>query len=76
MFYRVPLKDEVYQPTTAPYSILRNSIYKLTVSGIYDLGKDVPNGPDGPDDKNKNYVMDCTVTVNNWVVSNQSIDLK
>lgn len=76
MFYRVPLKDEVYQPTTAPYSILRNSIYKLTVSGIYDLGKDVPNGPDGPDDKNKNYFMECTVTVNNWVVSNQSIDLK
>lgn len=76
MFYRVPLKDEVYQPTTAPYSILRNSIYKLTVSGIYDLGKDVPNGPDGPDDKNKNYFMECTVTVNNWVVSSQSIDLK
>lgn len=76
MFYRVPLKDEDYQPTTAPYSILRNSIYKLTVSGIYDLGKDVPNGPDGPDDKNKNYFMECTVTVNNWVVSNQSIDLK
>lgn len=76
MFYRVPLKDEVYQPTAAPYSILRNSIYKLTVSGIYDLGKDVPNGPDGPDDKNKNYFMECTVTVNNWVVSNQSIDLK
>lgn len=76
MFYRVPLKDEVYQPTTAPYSILRNSIYKLNVTGIYDLGKDVPNGPDGPDDKNKNYFMECTVTVNNWVVSNQSIDLK
>ena len=76
MFYRVPLKDEVYSPETAPYSILRNSIYKLTVSGIYDLGKDVPNGPDGPDDKNKNYFMECTVTVNNWVVSNQSIDLK
>lgn len=76
MFYRVPLMDEVYSPETAPYSILRNSIYKLTVTGIYDLGKDVPNGPDGPDDKNKNYFMQCTVTVNNWVVSNQSIDLK
>lgn len=76
MFYRVPLKDEAYQPTTAPYSILRNSIYKLNVTGIYDLGKDVPNGPDGPDDKNKNYFMECTVTVNNWVVSSQSIDLK
>ena len=76
MFYRVPLKDQVYSPETAPYSILRNSIYKLTVTGIYDLGKDVPNGPDGPDDKNKNYFMECTVTVNNWVVSSQSIDLK
>lgn len=76
MFYRVPLKDEVYSPEIAPYSILRNSIYKLNVTGIYDLGKDVPNGPDGPDDKNKNYFMECTVTVNNWVVSNQSIDLK
>ena len=76
MFYRVPLKDEAYQLTTAPYSILRNSIYKLNVTGIYDLGKDVPNGPDGPDDKNKNYFMECTVTVNNWVVSSQSIDLK
>ena len=76
MFYRVPLKDEVYSPETAPYSILRNSIYKLNVTGIYDLGKDVPNGPDGPDDKNKNYFMECTVTVNNWVVSDQSTALK
>lgn len=74
MYYKTAIQDEKYHPE-GYFSILRNSIYKLTVNNVYDLGKDVPNGPD-PDAKNKNYYMKVTVVVNNWVVNNQNVDLK
>ena len=76
MYYRVALDDQSYKfESTNLYSILRNSIYKLKVDNVYDLGRDVPNGPT-PDDKKPNYYMQCTVTVNQWVVSEQSVSLK
>ncbi len=77
MYYRVALDDQSYKfsSTNLFYSILRNSIYKLKVDNVYDLGRDVPNGPT-PDDKKPNYYMQCTVTVNQWVVSEQSVNLK
>ena len=76
MYYRVALDDQSYKfESTNRYSILRNSIYKLKVDNVYDLGRDVPNGPT-PDDKKPNYYMQCTVTVNQWVVSEQSVSLK
>ncbi len=77
MYYRVALDDQSYKfsSTNLYYSILRNSIYKLKVDNVYDLGRDVPNGPT-PDDKKPNYYIQCTVTVNQWVVSEQSVDLK
>ena len=76
MYYRVALDDQSYKfSSTGLYSILRNSIYKLKVDNVYDLGRDVPNGPT-PDDKKPNYYMQCTVTVNQWVVSEQSVNLK
>lgn len=77
MYYRVALDDQSYKfsSTNLYYSILRNSIYKLKVDNVYDLGRDVPNGPT-PDDKKPNYYMQCTVTVNQWVVSEQSVSLK
>lgn len=76
MYYRVALDDQSYKfSSTGLYSILRNSIYKLNVENVYDLGRDVPNGPT-PDDKKPNYFMQCTVTVNQWVVSEQPVSLK
>lgn len=76
MYYRVALDDESLKfAATGFYSILRNSIYKLKVNNVYDLGRDVPNGPT-PDDKKPNYYLQCTVTVNQWVVSEQSVSLK
>ena len=76
MYYRVALDDQSYKfEPTGLYSILRNSIYKMNVNTVYDLGRDVPNGPT-PDDKKPNYYMQCTVTVNQWVVSEQPVELK
>lgn len=76
MYYRVALDDQSYKfSETGLYSILRNSIYKMNVNAVYDLGRDVPNGPT-PDDKKPNYYMQCTVTVNQWVVSEQPVELK
>lgn len=76
MYYRVALDDQSYKfSSTGLYSILRNSIYKMNVNTVYDLGRDVPNGPT-PDDKKPNYYMQCTVTVNQWVVSEQPVELK
>lgn len=76
MYYRVALDDQSYKfESTTLYSILRNSIYKMNVNAVYDLGRDVPNGPT-PDDKKPNYYMQCTVTVNQWVVSTQPVDLQ
>lgn len=76
MYYRVALDDESLKfETTGFYSILRNSIYKLNVKNVYDLGRDVPNGPT-PDDKKPNYYMQCTVSVNPWVLSTQNVSLK
>lgn len=76
MYYRVALDDQSYKfsSTNLYYSILRNSIYKLKVDNVYDLGRDVPNGPT-PDDKKPNYYLQCTVTVNQWVVSSQNVSL-
>ncbi len=76
MYYRIALDDQSLKfADTGFYSILRNSIYKLKVDNVYDLGRDVPNGPT-PDDKKPNYYIQCTVTVNQWVVSEQSVSLK
>lgn len=76
MYYRVALDDESLKfAAKGFYSILRNSIYKLNVENVYDLGRDVPNGPT-PDDKKPNYYIQCTVSVNPWVLSTQNVSLK
>ena len=76
MYYRIALDDQSLKfADTGFYSILRNSIYKLKVDNVYDLGRDVPNGPT-PDDKKPNYYMQCTVSVNPWVLSTQNVSLK
>lgn len=82
MYYRWAISDNAYKPfvaseTTHTYSVLRNSIYRLKVTKINEIGKDVPNGPE-PDDPNKNpnFYMDVTVSINPWVLNAQPIELK
>ncbi len=74
MYYRYAITDSYYTRDNY-YSVLRNSIYRLTVDAIYDLGKDVPNGED-KDDKKPNYYMSVKVAINPWVLNAQSIQLK
>ena len=74
MYYRYAINDNYYTPT-GYYSVLRNSIYRLTVDAIYDLGKDVPNGED-KNNKKPNYFMNVTVDINPWVLNTNSINLQ
>lgn len=82
MYYRWAISDKAYKPfvegeTTHTYSVLRNSIYRLNVTKINEIGKDVPNGPEPNDpEKNPNYYMDVTVSINPWVLNAQDIELK
>ena len=82
MYYRWAISDNAYKPfnpneETNTYSVLRNSIYRLKVTKVSEIGKDVPNGPE-PDDpsKNPNFYMNVTVSINPWVLNAQPIELK
>ena len=74
MYYRYAIEDNYYI-RDGYYSVLRNSIYRLTVDAIYDLGKDVPNGED-KNNKKPNYFMNVTVDINPWVLNASTIQLK
>lgn len=82
MYYRWAISDMAYKPfveseTTHTYSVLRNSIYRLNVTKINEIGKDVPNGPEPNNpDKNPNYYMDVTVKINPWVLNTKNIELQ
>lgn len=54
-------------------TIQRNTVYKLNVKNIYNLGADVPNGK--PDENKPMYYLDVEVSVNPWVLSTQDVDL-
>lgn len=82
MYYRWAISDNAYKPFVASdpihtYSVLRNSIYRLNVTKVSEIGKDVPNGPE-PDDpvKNPNFYMNVTVSINPWVLNAKDIELK
>ena len=53
--------------------IQRNSIYRLKVNNIFNVGAQVPNG--NPTE-NEFYYLNVTVTVNPWVLNNQDVDLQ
>lgn len=83
MYYRWAISDMAYKPfiegeTTHTYSVLRNSIYRLNVTKINEIGKDVPNGPEPNDpEKDPNYYMDVKVSINPWVLNEiNDIELK
>lgn len=52
--------------------IQRNTIYRLQVNKIFNVGAQVPNGEI---DKNGLFYLDVTVTVNPWVLNTQNVSL-
>ena len=54
--------------------IQRNSIYRLKVNNIFNVGAQVPNGK--PTEENKFYYLNVTVTVNPWVLNSYDVDLQ
>ena len=52
--------------------IQRNTIYRLDVKKIFNVGAQVPNGEI---DKNGLFYLDVTVTVNPWVLNTQDVTL-
>ncbi len=69
VYYRYAIED----PSHANYTILRNSIYKINVKNIYDLGTDTPNG--GDEQVKPVYYLNVEVTVNPWVLKAIDVDL-
>lgn len=52
--------------------IQRNTIYRLNVNKIFNVGAQVPNGEI---DKNGLFYLNVTVTVNPWVLNTQNVTL-
>ena len=69
-YYKKAIKD---QHLTYENAIQRNSIYRLTVNNIFNVGAQVPNGAP---DKDVFFYLDVTVSVNPWVLNTQNIDFK
>ena len=69
-YYKKSIKD---QYLTYDNAIQRNSIYRLTVNNIFNVGAQVPNGTP---DKEGLFYLDVTVSVNPWVLNTQEVELK
>ena len=72
-YYRQNIVDKNLVTTGLPL-IQRNTIYKLTVNNVFNIGAQVPNGEDEIDKKSLFY-LDVTVTVNPWVLNTQDVSL-
>lgn len=72
-YYKQAIKDQHLNGGTENL-IQRNSIYKLNVKNIFNLGADVPNGT--PDDVKPMYYLDVEVSVNPWVLNTQEVEFK
>lgn len=86
MYYTYFIKDKNYKQGTAGneenyYSVMRNTIYDLTVKSLKRIGTDIPGGwnpdvdPEDPVDPTNVYMV-VEAKVNNWVLSTEEIDLK
>lgn len=53
--------------------IQRNSIYRLNINNIFNVGAQVPNGEPTENDF---YYLNVTVTVNPWVLNEDNVDLQ
>lgn len=69
-YYKQAIKDKYIGYDNA---IQRNSIYRLTVNNVFNVGAQVPNGTP---DKNGLFYLDVTVSVNPWVLNTQDVNLQ
>lgn len=69
-YYKQVIKDNHIGYANA---IQRNSIYRLKVNNIFNVGAQVPNGKPTENDF---YYLNVTVTVNPWVLNNQDVNLQ
>lgn len=69
-YYSQVIKDHWLNTNT----IQRNTVYRLNVKNIFNVGADVPNGE--PDKNKPMYYLDVEVSVNPWVLSTQDVELK
>ena len=69
-YYKQIIKDNNIGYANA---IQRNSIYRLKVNNIFNVGAQVPNGTP---DKEGLFYLDVTVSVNPWVLNTQEVELK
>lgn len=72
-YYRQNIVDKNLLTTGLPL-IQRNTIYKLTVNNVFNIGAQVPNGEDEIDKKSLFY-LNVTVSVNPWVLNTQDVNL-
>lgn len=72
-YYRQNIVDKNLLTTGLPL-IQRNTIYKLTVNNVFNIGAQVPNGEDEIDKKSLFY-LSVTVSVNPWVLNTQGVEL-
>ncbi len=79
--YKVTVDTDTGTDTFPYYTVMRNSIYSLTINSISKLGSDVPGGdnqgttedPDPGVDTDETYLQ-VTVEVNPWVLNEIPID--
>lgn len=69
-YYKKAIKDKYIGYENA---IQRNSIYRLTVNNIFNVGAQVPNGTP---DKEGLFYLDVEVSVNPWVQNSYNVELK
>ena len=72
-YYRQNIVDKNLLTKGLPL-IQRNTIYKLTVNNVFNIGAQVPNGEDEIDKKSLFY-LNVTVSVNPWVLNNKDVNL-
>lgn len=86
MYYTYYIKDQNYkqgEPTKEEhyYSVMRNTVYKLTVTKLQRIGTDIPGGwnpdkdPEDPVDPTNVYMV-VEAKANPWVVSSENITLR
>lgn len=85
MYYTHYIEDQNYTATNdgqqVKYqSVMRNTIYGLTVNSVKNIGDDIPGGwnpdtdPEDPTTPKTYLVVECQV--NPWVLSNYDVDLQ
>lgn len=88
MYYTYYIKDQNYKQVEDPgqqsvnyYSVMRNTVYKLTVTKLQRIGTDIPGGwnpdkdPEDPVDPTNVYMV-VEAQANPWVVSSENITLQ